>query len=211
MATRDPSTDKIEDGIPPAEHGENPSGDFVFAPASERVPVDPIPGHREFVSQVDTHTPERASAGPTPAAPSFGTYDDAAWNSEGKSRALPAGLGWVALGIGGGVGGWLFLRWRAERNKPINRIRRQALHTAAELRDRVPSPEEAVKPAAGLTTALLSLAIILYQQAQRRSQRVAKQADKSVSDLDLQKRLKTLKKRWDPSRLELEKISISRH
>jgi len=88
---------------------------------------------------------------------------------------------------------------------------------AAELRDRVPSPEEAVKPAAGLTTALLSIAIILYQQAQARSQKTAKRADKAVgratdavSELDLQKRLSSLKKRWDPSRLELEKISISR-
>ena len=166
--------------------------------------------------------------------PAYGTYNDETWNSEIRSRAMPLGMrmgmGWVLLGIGGGVGGWLYLRWQRERNKPINRIRRQAKQAAGELRDRVPSsPEEAVRPAAGLTTALISILVILYQQAQARSRqadkvvskqtkKAVKRADKAVgratdavSDLDWQKRLSSLKKRWDPSRLELEKISISRH
>jgi hypothetical protein len=166
---------------------------------------------------------------PPSTEPTFGMYNDSAWNSESRSRAMPIGIGmgWVLLGIGGGLGGWLYLRWQRERNKPINRIRRQAMQAAGELRDRVPSsPEAAVRPAAGLTTALISILVILYQQAQARSRqaekvasrqtrKVAKRADKAVgrasdavSDVDWQKRLRSLKKRWDPSRLELERISI---
>jgi hypothetical protein len=162
------------------------------------------------------------------ARPNADPYNDSAWNSEIRSRAMPIGIGmgWVLLGIGGGLGGWLYLRWQRERNKPINRIRRQAMQAAGELRDRVPSsPEAAVRPAAGLTTALISILVILYQQAQARSRqaekvasrqtrKVAKRADKAVdrasdavSDVDWQKRLRSLKKRWDPSRLELERIS----
>jgi len=215
-----------------------PVAERVYAPASARVAVDPIPGHRDFVSHPDTQTAERQAA-PQPSyaygtrsdsAPSTsnGTYNDAAWNTESRSRGLPVGLGmagWALLGIGGGVGGWLYLRWRRERNKPINRLRRQAKQAAVELRDRVPSsPEEAVRPAAGLTTALISILVILYQQAQARQRQadkmVSKQSKKAgkaagrasdaVSDLDLQKRLSALKKRWDPSRLELEKMSLSR-
>jgi hypothetical protein len=231
-----------------------PVGERVYAPASERVPVDPVPGHRNFIDHTDTHTPEREAAGHTPttseeppftrvtrpsltptadtyspgggyaaaASNAFGPHDDAAWNSGARSSGLPFGLGWVMLGVGGGIGGWLFLRWQRERNKPINRLRRQARHAAGEIRDRVPStPEEAVRPAAGLTTALLSILVILWQQAQTRSRqadktvsrqtkKAGKRAAETIADVDWQKRLTTLKKRWDPSRLELEKISISR-
>jgi hypothetical protein len=267
MAMQEPSSESLRDIIPPTERNEDPArseasngltlggsrplteeerkaadrdpgvAERVYAPASERVAVDPLPGHRDFVSHPDTHTPEREAAGVTRPSetPVYPAYNDDNWNSENrnKSRALPMGVGWAALAIGGGVGGWLFLRWRAERNKPINRIRRQAMQTAGELRERVPSsPEEAVKPAAGLTTALLTLALILWQQSQARSRqfdeaatREAKKtrgrfrkagrgADKAVgraadamSEVDWQKQLSSLKKRWDPSRLDLEKIS----
>jgi hypothetical protein len=213
---------------------DTPDGDRVYAPASARVPVDPIPGHPELTDHPDTHTPERQAASvatstPDPYAskltnPAYTPYNDSAWNAESKSPGLPygLGLGWVALGIGGGIGGWLYLRWRRERNKPINRLRRSAFQAAGELRNRVPNPEEAVRPAAGVTTALLSIAVILYRLAQSRShqadkvisrqtKKAGKRADKAVSDIDLQKRLSSLKKRWDPSRLELEKIQISRH
>jgi hypothetical protein len=218
---------------------DTPVGERVYAPASARVPVDPVPGHHELTDHPDTHTPERQAASaatstPDPYAsnltnPGYTPYNDAGWNTESRSSGLPFGLGWVALGIGGGLGGWLYLRWQRERNKPINRLRRQALQAAGELRNRVPSPEEAVRPAAGVTTALLSIAVILYRLAQSRSQqadkvisrqtkKAGKRADKTVSrashamsEIDLQKRLSSLKKRWDPSRLELEKIQISRH
>src|SRR5678816_644664 len=41
-----------------AEQGA-PLTERVYAPASERVPVDPVPGHREMIEHTDPHTPER--------------------------------------------------------------------------------------------------------------------------------------------------------
>src|SRR5229473_7605802 len=41
---------------------EAPAGQTVYAPASERVPVNPVAGHRDFVEHPDTHTPEREAA-----------------------------------------------------------------------------------------------------------------------------------------------------
>jgi hypothetical protein len=220
-------------------------GERVYAPASERVPVEPVPGHREVVEHPDTHTPEReAAAMHTPpgssgssdtpnSEPTFtrvarpsSTYgsdtptpdwsqDYSAGRNDDRRRKLFMGIGfsWFTV-ICTGVGVWLFMRWRNERNKPINRIRRRARTAASDIRDRVPSPDEAARPVMGLTTALLSLALVLWRQAQASS----KQADKRVrrqaehlSDADWQKRLTKLKARWNPSRLELEKISISRH
>jgi hypothetical protein len=49
------------------------------------------------------------------------------------------------------------------------------------------------------------------RKAAGRADKAAGRASAAVSDLDWQKRLSALKKRWDPSRLELEKVSISRH
>src|SRR5689334_10806593 len=40
-----------------AEH-DVPLGERVYAPASERVPKDPVPGHREMIAHTDPHTPE---------------------------------------------------------------------------------------------------------------------------------------------------------
>jgi hypothetical protein len=76
----------------------------------------------------------------------------------------------------------------------------------------------------GLTTALLSLALVLWRQAQsraedadkvvgrqaRRADKAARHAAEAVSDVDWQKRLTKLKERWNPSRLELEKVLMSR-
>jgi len=145
---------------------------------------------------------------------------------------LPMGVGWITVGVCGGVGIWLWLRWQRERNKPINRIRRQARQTAmlarsqarqtaSELRERMPDlefPDEAARPAGGLSTVLLSIAVLLWQQSQARSRRdlrstsrsASRQARQAVSDIDWQRRLMRLKERWTPGRLEREKISISR-
>src|SRR2546425_13364981 len=41
---------------------EAPAGQTVYAPASERVPVNPVPGHRDFIEHPDTHTREREAA-----------------------------------------------------------------------------------------------------------------------------------------------------
>src|SRR5919199_503615 len=47
-----------------AEH-DMPRGERVYAPASERVPKPPVPGHRDLVQHPDEATPERqAVSGP---------------------------------------------------------------------------------------------------------------------------------------------------
>jgi hypothetical protein len=99
----------------------------------------------------------------------------------------------------------------------------QARQRAYDLRDRMPDidmPDEAARPAVGLGTALLSLAIVLWQQSQSRSRsaelnerskavaRRGRKAAESVSDIDWQQRLMQLKELWDARRLELERISI---
>jgi hypothetical protein len=195
-------------------------GERVYAPASERVPKDPVPGHREVINHPDTHTPEREAVTSSATEPSFtrvarpSTYTSPGFEADGgeqrrKRMFFGIGFSWFTV-ICGGVGVWLFMRWRRERNKPINRLRRQA----QELRERMPDPEEAVRPAMGLTTAMLSLLLVLWRQSQMRSRtatKKARHASESLSDVDWQKRLTKLKERWSPSRLELEKFQISRH
>ena len=221
-------------------------GERVYAPASERVPREPVPGHRDFVEHPDTHTPERVAAGQAEAEPSFTrvprpnatTTDDAytpPTESQTSSRRMwvPIAIGWaVGFGTCAGVGIWLWMRWRRERNKPINRIRRQARQTAYELRDRMPSSDEAAVPAVGLSTAVLPLLVWAWQRsrsrgvtsqvrgradkAARRGQkaarwtdRAARQAAQTVAEMDWQQRLAMLKELWQPSRVELEKTSIT--
>jgi hypothetical protein len=149
---------------------------------------------------------------------------------------LPFGIGWLSLAVCGGVGVWLWMRWQRERNKPINRIRRQArdtasqaFATASQARARASAiyddiPDEAVRPAMGLGTALLSLAVVLWQQSQSRSRadearsrargashratKAGRRAADSLSDLDWQQRLMALRELWNPGRLELEKVSL---
>jgi hypothetical protein len=241
-----------------------PVGERVYAPASERVPVNPVPGHREVVEHPDTHTPEREAASqstesssssssssepsftrvarpstsPTPegyaSASTNPGWDTSSYGSSWNNTSQPSGwfgmrLGWLTLAICGGVGAWAWLRWQRERNKPINRLRRQARQAAEEIRERVPSPEDAARPAMGLTTAVLSILLVWWRQSQTRARhadkvmsrqatRAAKRADKAVgrasdalSDVDWYKRLAKLKDRWTPGRLQLEQISISRH
>jgi hypothetical protein len=206
----------------------------VYAPASERVPKEPVPGHRDFIQHTDTHTPEREAVTQMPESSSEPTFARVSRPSVTPSFETPVtgrerrrtmfigmGASWFTA-VCCGVGAWLFMRRRQERNKPINRLRRQALQAASEIRDLVPRKKEALQPAMGLTAAMLSALVVLWRQAQFRSrsatrsgrQRAAKatrHASHAVSDVDWQKRLMTLKERWDPRRLELEKISISRH
>lgn len=213
---------------------DTPAGERVYAPASERVPVNPVPGHRDFVEHPDTHTPEREAAGtasnasPEPAftrvarpstTPTPEPYRGDSWTNynDETSRGgkwMGIGVGWLTFGVCSAAGVWLWLRWRRERNKPINRLRRQARRAAGEIRERVPTtPEEAVQPAVGLGTAVLSILLLLWQQTRSRSRsttKAARRATETVSDVDWQKRLTKLKDRWNPGRLELEKVSISR-
>jgi len=207
-----------------------------------------VPGHREVIEHTDTHTPEREAIGqsddrtfarvarpsitpgyetPTPGAyaspmsnPGFQASDDVHADQHQRRRRMFFGIGfsWVTVACTG-VGLWLYLRWRRERNKPINRIRRQARQAASEVRGRVanmpmPTPEEAARPAIGLTTAVLPILVFMWQKSQARSRRIEnapRRAVESLSELDWQHRLMKLKERWNPGRVELEKVSISRH
>ena len=276
-----------------AEH-DIPRPERVYAPASERVPKEPLPGHRDVVEHEDLSTPERqhamddpssdwsgpsassmsSAAAPSPAAyappppsayapssgaaysppgttgddddddepsftrvarpsqtatvttptpspyasvatnPGFGTSPDldADWTSSVRPWAWT--FGWVALAAGSALGVWLYLRWQRERNKPINRLRRQARQAATDLRDRVPSSDDVVSPSLGVLAALASTALVLVRRLQgqgKRPTQAAKHTAQTISDADWQKRLIRLKERWTPHRLELEKVSISRH
>jgi hypothetical protein len=149
-----------------------------------------------------------------------------AQDSSRRMTIMGIGFSWIALAAAG-AGVWLFLRKRREENRPINRIRRRAQQAAIEIRERVPSTaDEAARPALGLTTALVSVGLLLWQQSRSRAHRAEKMSSRhgmrrmgrkaskkgrdAVSDIDWQARLNQLKERWSPTRLELEKVQISR-
>jgi hypothetical protein len=99
-----------------------PAGERVYAPASERVPREPAPGHREVIQHMDSRTPERETferrwPDPTddePTAPDTGLQQ--------RVMFMAIGLSWLAV-TASGVSLWLIVRWRRERNKPVNRMR----------------------------------------------------------------------------------------
>jgi len=246
---------------------DTPVGERVYAPASERVPKT-VEGHRDVIEHPDNATPERQAAGQVSDSsdteptftrvprPNTGPYqastdqyisdsqtgaDSNRWMSNMSTGSLlPFGLGWMTL-LAGGVGVWLWMRWRRERNKPLNRLRRQARQTAAQarqrafaLREQMPEipefPEDATRPAVGVGTALLSVAVVLWQQWRARSRseartrdvrkhagkaskhasKMGRKAADTVSELDWQQRLMALRELWTPGRVELEKVSIPR-
>jgi hypothetical protein len=226
-----------------------PAGERVYAPATARVPVEPVPGHREMIEHTDTATPERAAAtsstlpptaasmpserGAMSAAPTPDPYASPLANpalrtdpwtpvdtaDSGRRQKLFAGLG-VAL-LGAGVGIWALLRWRAERDKPLNRFKRQARQTAVDLRGQMPRLEDAARPAMGLTTAAISLLALWWQESQSRARRAeqrlsrgarkgSRRAAKRLSDAEWQARLEHVKARWNPARLAAENVPLPR-
>jgi hypothetical protein len=251
-----PQNNKPEDaGTLP--DGGAPVAETVYAPASERVPKT-VPDYRDVTAGTDATTAERqaVSAGPEPepsftrvprpayappveepAQTSWDTSNSDWMNSGSSGVGLPMKVAWLGLGVAGGVGAWLLLRWQRERNKPMNRFRRQARQAAGQarkqataLREQMPDlpelPNDARRPAVGLGTALLTLGVVLWQQSQARSReeeaaraaaRTAKEARKTgkravdmISDVDWMERLQHLRDLWNPTRVELEKVSIPR-
>ena len=189
---------------------DTPVAQPVYAPASERVPREPVAGHRDFVEHPDPATPERQAAThantatevesepsftrvPRPSNSGSDQTGSETWSSGSPAIGAfpPMGVGWAAMGVCTGVGVWLWMRWRRERNKPINRIRRQARQTASqarqtafELRERMPEfPDEATRPAVGLGTALISLALVLWQQSQQSRSRLDESRDEARAKL----------------------------
>jgi hypothetical protein len=211
-----------------AAENDTPLAERVYAPASERVPKEPVAGHRTFVEHPDDTTPERQAVAET-VEPSFtrverpssvetqrswspppmsnpNTYYPSYEQPSGSSK--PIGIATIAVAISSAaVGAWVYARWQRERNKPINRFRRQARQTASEVRSRVPNPDELQSRGLGLAATLASIALVYWQKGRQQSQ---KQVE-AVADADWHHRLSALKERWSPRRLEMEKFSISRH
>jgi len=217
-----------------AAENDTPLRERVYAPASERVPKEPVAGHRDFVEHTDVSTPERQAVAeveepsftrverpgngdprrpwsppPTSSPYSSNTHYPSyeASRSSPSWLGLPVGIGTVAALAGGVAAAWFFARWRRERNKPMNRFRRQAMLTASEMRSRVPTGDEIQSGGLGLAATLASIGLFMWQKGRQESR---KQVE-AVADADWQHRLMKLKERWSPGRLEMEKFSISRH
>jgi hypothetical protein len=201
-----------------AEH-DVPRGERVYAPASERVPKAPVPGHRDLVQHPDQATPERQATATGPDA-----ADGIIGQSRGRRRVrvptgsaarededavtrrfLGVGLGWVGLFACGAVGTWLYLRWQRERNRPVNRLRRQARWATGEIRARVPTSADPSTTAISAAAALLSAGLVLW----RRSHGGQNERETNASE-DWQQRLTGLWARI-PRRVEAEaKFTVSR-
>jgi hypothetical protein len=195
---------------PPSPSAYAPSSGAAFTPESDDEPSFTRVARPSQTATVTTPTPSPYAS--TATNPGFETSPEmgADWTSAARPWAWT--FGWVALAAGSAFGVWLYLRWQRERNKPINRLRRQARQAATGLRDRVPSSDDVVSPSLGVLAALASTALVLFRRLQgQRPARTAKHTVAAISDADWQKRLIQLKERWTPHRLELEKVSISRH
>jgi hypothetical protein len=216
-----------------------PVAEPVYAPASERVPKT-VPDYGDVVSRTDTGTAERQATASEPsftrvprpngdtAEPAWDTSQDAWMTDSGGMQ--PKRFVWAPLIITGGIGIWLWMRWRRERNRPINRLRRQARQAAGQarqrayaLREQMPDlpefPYEARRPAIGLGTAMLPLALLVWQRSQshsrteeasRQTQKAGKRAAEKISDSDWMARLQQLKDDWTARRVEIEKVKITR-
>jgi hypothetical protein len=201
-----------------AEH-DTPRGERVYAPASERVPRAPVPGHRELIEHPDESTPERQA---TP--PGNGTAGTVR-HTRGRRRVrVPLGsavreeedptttgqlfgfgAAWFGLFVLGAAGMWLFLRWQRERNRPVNRFRRQARWAADEIRERVPATADNPTTAMGLAAALLSTGLMVWRRMHASSEDESEALDSDT----WQPRLKALRDRI-PTHVEAEaKFSLS--
>jgi hypothetical protein len=174
----------------------------VYAPASERVPVPPVPGHREFVERTDPAAAERQStySQPSPGEVRERDWSDPTWNAELPSSrgwlGLPMGFGSIAMLACGALGVWFYVRRQRERNKPINRFRRQAMQTASDLRERVPDVEDWRQPASySVAATLLPIALLIWRIMDSRQQPPVQR----VTEADWQARLTSLKDRWSQS------------
>jgi len=202
-----------------------PSFTRVPRPSSDTGTMTSTMPETEFTSSA---MPGPPATGYTPSSysSSYSSTDWAPQSSRGLLSFMPMGVGGMALCVCGGIGVWMWMRWRRERNRPINRMRRSAKHAANQLRTRMPElefPEEAAKPSIGVGTALLSLALVLWQRSQQRPEmesrardvrhradKMSRRANRAINDTDWQDRLTHLKERWTPGRIELEKVSIPR-
>jgi uncharacterized membrane protein len=109
---------------------DRPRAERVYAPASERVPKPPVPGHRDFVEHPDQSTPERRAAN-HPSSDMHARVrverPRATVLSAPRRIAWPGGVhpAWGVLLLLGLTCALLGRRWWIERNRPLNTLRRQ--------------------------------------------------------------------------------------
>ena len=140
----------------------------AYAPHSERVPKPPTPGDAELVEHGlagQMEEPHAIPAAPAATPPESARHPDAAPGrpvpSPGPGRELTIGAGIGALAaIAVGLGS-LYRRWRRERNRPTNRLRRQAR--------RVASGARRAGPVGGLGLRLLGIALLLARVLRARA------------------------------------------
>jgi hypothetical protein len=122
-----------------AAQDEAPRAERVYAPASERVPRTPHPGHVDLVARADPATAERRAVAPADRtdprwrrSPREGERRSGATSPDGamlRGLVFGAALGVVTLGII--VVLRAFLDRRREQRSPRARLRRQAGRTMA--------------------------------------------------------------------------------
>jgi hypothetical protein len=218
---------------------ENPD---TGTPERQAMGVDDTSASPAWTSNAEPSFTRVPRPGDTPGGDDNDYSHDVDWSPHGNrwmsnmpsGGALPLGIGWLTLGICGGVGVWLWMRWQRERNRPINRLRRQARQTATQARTRATElyeqmpdlpdfPDAARRPAVGMGTALLSLAVVLWRMSQTRSQAeqararadkasskvrrradkasrqasdIGRQAARAMADVDWQERVMLLRELW---------------
>src|SRR5262245_14006489 len=98
-----------------------PAGERVYAPASERVAMEPAPGHRDVIfDRRWPHTP--AAEPPLDAELPLDAEPMVDAGLQPRVLFVTAALSWLAVAACG-VCLWLVVRRRRERNRPINRLR----------------------------------------------------------------------------------------
>ena len=131
-ATADLSAGGVAMAREAAEQQEQlPGGSAGQVPSSTTAPIsDPTPAQiyarEDMVSQTERPTFVTDYSGADAGEPSPARRIDPTW--------AIAGGGLLALG-GGVAGAWAYSRWQAERNRPINRLRRRARGLAGSLAD----------------------------------------------------------------------------
>jgi hypothetical protein len=160
-----------------SEHDTSP-GERVYAPAEARVAKPPVSGHRDLIEHPDARTPERRAAGWTDESPEGVVrttrgrrrvripLGSSAREQESDTLREFAGVGvaWGGLFVCGAVGMWLYLRWQQARNRPVNRLRRQARWAASEVRERLPETPEGSPVAVSAAAALVSTGLVIWRR-----------------------------------------------
>jgi hypothetical protein len=158
-----------------------PRGERVYAPASERVPKAPVPGHRDFVEHPDESTPERRASTSMPGG-AIGTWLILRWRRE-QNRPIN--------------------RVRRQARRATSEIRHR-LAAADEM-------QRGLSGGSLAALVPLGLVVWRRMSTARRYDGTLQRVAEPITETDWQHRLLALRERWTPRRLELEKFSITRH